>query len=632
MIDVLDLSEKDLTEIKPEEIPADVKKINLQDNKIKHLPSDIFLNCLKLTALNLKNNVISNLEFLECFKALINLDLRNNKIEVDDILAIKHIYILFFNSTNNGFNDKMKIHPLTFVNILPRVWIFDGTFISDYIRKNAAKFRNTLAFSDTVLNARREKPTECATMTSAQQVSNFLAGSKCNFGEPGIFITTQGSQIQQLHDHPQIERIQYLAKNYPIELQIGTCKDYLSIALGILCKQWLNLPLSYIPRLIARQYWGAVCQNISNLEEWQLWIVLLKISELIKPETAVEQEIWAALHVNEYLQTGKPPKVGSIPRLILASFLYRCIDSDDGFKNDDLTLYEVFRTHCGFSSLDESLEEIHSEILGTMSTEARQVPKKGETIAVTHPLKNKWMNAKVNRCYNGRAEVILPECVFIIPISALFWDGRGVWREAKSRSVKLQSRSQNPTVNYTSASGTGSAFITESITQQNEPQQQARTLPPLDRHIPPSILKPAKMKVAPSDSSPDLLQTLFKTGSRSPTKAASSLNTIATTPKIASAFRGIPQPRIQQRMHITRTAPKRKTDKMVTDVVNIVNGGFGTDGRQLRKFHVKMTNQTTKKTDYVWINEDEIPTEDVCKLLDIYADHIKSKLLIIEGH
>lgn len=631
MDEVFDIHEQDRSEIKQEEISAEVKQINLANNKFRTFPPDVFNHCYKLTSLILNHNEISNLEFLSCFKALLELDFRNNQIEVDDILAIKHIYILFLRSSNNRFNEKLRVHPLSFVVLLPRVWIFDGTFITDYIRNNAAKFRNTLAFSETVLNARRTKQIESATMTSAQLVSNFLAGSKCNFGEPGLFITPQGSQVQQLTDHPQIKRIQYLAKNYPIELQIGTFKDYFSLVLGILSKQWMNLPISYIPRLVARQYWGAVNQTITQLEEWQYWVLLLKISENIKPETVVEKELWAAMRLKDYLQTGKSPKIGSIPRMIISSFLFRCLDSDESIKNDDVTIYEVYRSHCGFTSLDESLDIIHQEILTTIQTEARQIPQKGETIAVTHPLKNKWVNAKVNGSYGGRVEVSLPECIFLMPISALFWDGRGVWREAKSRSVKLPSKSQNPTMNFTSANGTGSAFITESITRGSEPQKQAKTLPPLDHHIPSSIVKPPKMRVAPSDSSPDLLQTLFKTGQKSPTKAASSLNTIAKTPKVAQ-FRGIPQPRIAARSHITRAAPKRKTDKMVTDVVNIVNGGYGSNGQNLRKFHVKMTNQVTNRSDYVWINEDEIPTEDVVKLLDIYADHIKSKMLIIEGH
>ena len=99
---------------------------------------------------------------------------------------------------------------------------------------------------------------------------------------------------------------------------------------------------------------------------------------------------------------------------------------------------------------------------------------------------------------------------------------------------------------------------------------------------------------------------------------------------LPSSFRGIVDPKLPQRHTIPRVAPTRRTNQVVEGVVNITLGQEIAYGKRLRKFHVRIRNELTKRLSYVWINEDEIPPDDVKRLCELYKAHIESKMLVIK--
>jgi hypothetical protein len=96
-----------------------------------------------------------------------------------------------------------------------------------------------------------------------------------------------------------------------------------------------------------------------------------------------------------------------------------------------------------------------------------------------------------------------------------------------------------------------------------------------------------------------------------------------------SEFRGIADPKRPTRTPFRRPPPTRKPTQIVKAVTNVCAGAEAGPNRWVRRFHVKVQNITSKRCSYVWLNEDEIPPEDVARLVDLYRAHIESKLLIV---
>ena len=632
---VFDSEGKNLETLDPIEIPHQTTNAILSNNHFTVLPENLFNETPRIWKIDLKHNYLRDLAFMQSIKALGRLDISYNDLEVDELLQIRHIYMVFLYCTGNGFQHYFSPHPLTMLCLLKRVWIIDGNFITDYARKMAKEFKGTLTFGETVLAARRDKPSELKSMGTTQMTQAFLSGTSCKFTSPGLYISPTGTFIQNLTKRPQIEKFKYLLSQYPITLPPGTFIDYFSLALGVLANHWLDLPVAHIPRLLSRAYWGSVSAVVTQYENWYQWLLLMKISEIIKSDKAVEQELWKALRINSYLQTGAPPLLGSVPRMIISALLYRAVDPEEVENSPDITVYTKYREMCGFTSLDEDLNVIHSEILGSFPVPDKP-PVKGETMAIIHPLTEKWTNCTISQVKDGKVIGELPDVVLQMPISALFWDGRGVWRQTKRRSsgiIKRSAQRSKSAMVPRLSEEARKAFITASATMQ---QQMADAVNHTfseqtfqSTHIPSSLVTNKRIRVAPPDNSDQLKKSLLSTGK--PLTMTQEFKTTAPPVQyLPSTFRGIVDPKLPQRHTIPRVAPTRRTNQVVEGVVNITLGQEIEYGKRLRKFHVRVRNELTKRLSYVWINEDEIPPDDVRRLCELYKAHIESKMLVIK--
>ncbi|EAY18198.1 hypothetical protein TVAG_122640 [Trichomonas vaginalis G3] len=613
--------------INPDEIPEDATFIDLSNNNFLSIPPETFISKTKVFKFSIANNILTDLSFLRCFEALVSLDISSNQLEIDELLQIRHIYIIFLNAQKNSFVDKLKDNPLTLIIILKRAWIINGTFVTDYARQIAKQYKKTLEFGESILNARREKLSEHNTASTTQAAKHFLIGTSFKFQEPGKFITPSGRYVKDLANRPQIEKLKYLHQNYPIDVPTGTFSDYFAIILGILSYQWMNVPISTIPRLLSRGFWGTISSEISDLEEWRLWVLLYHLSQQMCNGLAIENELWQALKVINYIKTGVQPTIGSIPRLIVAAFLFRAMDPSELQDCKDIIIYQNLRQKCNFTSLDESLETIHKEILGNLPVPDKH-PEKGETIAVIHPLTKKWINCKASYISNGRIFAQLPTIILHLPLNCLFWDGRGVWRQMDT--VDKGIRPKTPTARPKSAivprlsEQARNAFITASKTDQNAIASTIAN----DFHVPISLVDTSRTRIAPSDSSKEIKKVVlpvFQTMAR-----PEPVKTTAPQPKtMPRDFRGIVDPYCPKTPIVHRKTPSRPTNQVIQNVVNVCLGHELRNGTHLRKFHAKVYNELTKKVKYVWINEDEISPADVDNLCALYRSHIQKKMDVI---
>ena len=151
MESVVDLRGRNLTTVEISAVPKYVEELLLSNNSISTLPLELFRNKVALWKIDLASNTLVDLSFLECFGALGYLDLRNNYLMIDELLQISHIYIAHLRIESNMFSQFTNAYPLTIPAILERVWVIDGQFISDFVRRQAKEFKETLLFADTVL-------------------------------------------------------------------------------------------------------------------------------------------------------------------------------------------------------------------------------------------------------------------------------------------------------------------------------------------------------------------------------------------------------------------------------------------------------------------------------------------------
>lgn len=618
-----DLCGRDLTEVKLDDIPKDTEYLDLSNNKISCLPSDIFRKRFNILSINLKNNNISNLSFLRVFKVLKMLNIENNNLEVDDLLNIRHLYIQDLRIKFNGFYQHFATKPLVLVTILKRVWIIDGQFITDYVKQSAREYKRTLEYAEAILGARKEKNVELKFTGATKAVANFLKGSSLKNDDIGLFMHPKGIMLQSYTKRPQLEKLAYLAGEYEMSVPDGDFIDIFALILGILSVHWANMSIDLIPRLLARPFWGLKANDIEKLENWEQWVYLYKLNEIISPRTNIEVDLWKMLRLDHYLKTGEIPLPGSNPKLLLTALLYRAVDPDDYPNNINFKLYQKFREHCGFTSLDEGLSVIHYELLGALP-DTIIAPKIGEVVAITNPVDDKWTNCIVAKVSNGRTWVKIGNIIIQIPVRALFWDGRGIFREAKPREIK-----QNK------ASKLHSAFLTEArttLTNTEEMRNLSRKSASVQARFPP-LRVASRLLVEKTLSSLSNVQSSPKvskiTTSVQSTYDENSDKNLKKTRTLPSTFRGILSPICPPHICIPKVPPSRKSNQYVEGVVNITLGHMGADGRQMRRFHVKVVNSVSKKVQYIWINEDEVTEDDVSRLLELYKSLIESKMHVV---
>ncbi|EAY02579.1 hypothetical protein TVAG_254800 [Trichomonas vaginalis G3] len=446
----------------------------------------------------------------------------------------------------------------------------------------ATDLRNSKNFFESV---RPVKYSERSLEMTVAEKSIFDKVSTIDFKTPPQiqFMCKNMSTLYQATDFNQNERLRFLCEKYDVNVKPGRFIAHFGILLGLLCAQWLGEAIEIIPRCFCSDYWFDVSQTIQEYENWQHILVIIKLINNIKIETPQQQDLFDSLQLKRYLASGRPPFPGSTPRLILTAFLARAVSSSPVQLSqcDDLKIYFKFRKNCGFTTHENTIESIHHEFFCTFSIPNGPIPEEGDKVSIAHPLSGEWTEGTTISVNNGRIFVQLGDLISQMPILALFWDGRGLWKE-----------------------GTITKRIDENINKQIEVQHNTFEVPDMN-----------DSKVAPSSRT-----TYLDIGREALRKS----KFIDRSFKKNVTFRGIVDPPFKR----PNTARRRKDPaitsphQIVDDVVNVVKGTEISEGRYLRKFLVKFVNELTKKSSYVWVSEADIPKCDVDRLIQIYMKHL----------
>jgi hypothetical protein len=91
-------------------------------------------------------------------------------------------------------------------------------------------------------------------------------------------------------------------------------------------------------------------------------------------------------------------------------------------------------------------------------------------------------------------------------------------------------------------------------------------------------------------------------------------------------FRGIVEPPLPRPERSARSARNPRRAQLIESVVNVVPGrDYGVEPRP-RRFNVRVMNTLTGKSRYSWLAEGEIDAEDADSLMVMYRQHIANRL------
>lgn len=679
----IDLRGKSIEILTPEDLPPKVQDIYLSNNKISKLPNDIFFTKSRVWNIYLDYNLLSDLKFITCFQYLGTLDVRHNSLELDDILELRKIHILYLYIEDNNFQRFTNSYPLTIPALLKRAWTIDGYFITDFIRRKAKEFKKTKQFGETVLMARKDPIPFHQQESISNMAKSFLGGTKCKFYDPSRFLNSTGINVEFLTKKPQIDRLSYLTTQAKYTIPEGEFFDLFAITLGILSEHWCGYPKHIIPRFLSRGYWSTVSEQFTKIENWIEFLILNQIDHKIAPKSDRDIEIWSRLNMRKYLQHGLIPPIGTFPRLLISSIVYRSEELNGQIlESEDMKIYVKFRNSFDFGPADRDFDVICDELLMDIPCESTVRPRKGDSVSIRHPFHNEWTSCEVFELINGRA-ILKVDNEFLQPIAleSLFWDGRGLFREKqkieeerKKASDVLDEEDENFLYDKRSPRIKRRTFITvadtieDSESTKQDVEKFSIPLPPcaipstsiLPRNDPSIFLRTSQIQSALSSRRP-----LFSTPNANinvnvnepklvsmklnPTTIKNNRKSVQfnlsnprkkidkeANKKIASSsssFRGIvdPVPRRQKKIFARKQSTRKKPAQVVDCVVNITLGAEVADFRRIRIFHVRVINTITKKYSYVNVKEDEISEEDAERLIELYKQHIESKIMIIPG-
>ena len=609
-----DVRGQNIKEIFIDDTKEDVEVLQLSNNKIESFPHDFFLKRKIVFQIDCSRNMLRNISPLQHIQCLSVLDLRFNSLKLSDLYYLRFCTIGDLKLYGNSFQNDPNYRPLMIPAIIKNAWIIDGVFVTDHIRKMAKELRESKTF---YLEVRpRRLLTNGDEMTVAEKkIFDFCSDIDYNSPPDKVFLSPRGVGLVSFVEKPQTERLRFLGQSFEFNLKPGTFIDYFSITLGILCEQWFGESVSTIPRYMSRAYWYNVQSEISGIQNWMQLIVLQKIRDVIEPRNDCEKDLWESLMLNRFLATGKPPLPGSTSRLLLTAFFARAIAQSDVTVSDydDLRIYFKYRRTCGFTSKEDGLEAIHDEILSPFIVQTDSVPNVGDKISIAHPLTGEWSEGEAIAIRNGRIFIRVEDIIVQMPVGALFWDGRGIWKEnAKNGSLQSIDASKKKKSNiYT--------FLTQSEADEEvavKPKDElveARTA-----FEPPPLIS---LNIAPENS------TTFLQKGRESLKRSKFID---RSVKKSVTFRGIVDPPFASTRPKSARRPPAKTSvhQVVDNVVNVVQGKEVSDGKFLKKYQVKMVNQLTKKAKYVWINEEDVSPYDVAKLDEMYQSNFNDKMKV----
>lgn len=649
---IFDARNQNLSTLSSDDVPKCTEKFLVSHNNLSTLDTDFFFSKIHISSLDLSYNQFTSLSFLRCFRCIEFLDVSYNFLDIDDLFDIRDCVILRLILNNNNFDDAMMNDPLLIPTIVAHAWTINGEFITDQQRKLFQSYESTLEYGNSILTSGRFRVTKPGYLSTAQAGKIYI--SNHNYAnDKGIQFTPSACASSLTIDElTQYERIQYLSKYSQFELPEGNFKDYFGLTLGILSKLWIDEKVQLIPRLISRAFFFNINDDVSQMENWELTVLLYKISERIQPTNEVEEEIWNTISVNKYLHTGILPLMGSSPRLILSAFIARAIATTDNELNEsstnDLRVYFKYRKSCGFTKLETSIESVYMETVAPFYTpNGYNQVEKNDKIEFIHPLTNKWSISTINKITNGRIFIIADSksLVVQIPVSSIFWDGRGIWREVARKGGNGTSNS------FLQQRKKANTFITASdMTQSNEinynpPNQDF--VPETESRIEVDLNENENAEKDETPIPPLNLESSIPTGNFSFGRKISSRKSLLQSTTIFAQkpvsvdenkmmpgwrnFRGIVDPPSPKSERSNRRSNRFSLPygNSIKDVINIINENEYLNGRQKKKFNVKMYNELTKKTKYTWIYEDEISKEDAKHLVEMYNSHVANKMKTI---
>ena len=632
---VYDIRNTDRKELDEKEVPNSVEEYIASYNNISSIYFEYFFLKVHIATIDLSYNQLTDLTFLRCFNSLRYLNVSHNFLDLDSLLDIRNIVIARLYIKYNNFDELHKKFPQVIPTILSHAWVINGIFITDYQRKMNKNYETTLEFGNVILANTRYRSVKSKFTSTAQAGKHYIFDHDITYNNGVKFTPPLATYPLKIDQNPQIERVMYLREFSQFQLPDGEFDDYFGLALGILSHLWIGESLYLIPRLLCRVFWFNIYEDIQNMENWELHVVLFLLMSKIKAFKESDRQIWATVNVERYLKTGTIPMVGSIPRLVIAAFIARAIATSEGetsnMATDDLRAYFKYRRSCGFTQLDTSVEAVYKETVAPFYQPTGLKPQVKEKIDIVHPLTGEWVHSVISHSKNGRITMLLPDVISIIPISAVFWDGRGTWREAAKKD--------NLATNIVKAKEASTFITAADLPDYNPPKE---TFHPSDTSFDLNLssilgnsfrsthLQHLLQQQPPQSARPSM------GNSRSLLNSSKELKTSRKPVEIEESkmmpgwrtFRGIVDPPFPRSQRSKRVHGGLLYGNAITDVVNVVNSNEYSNGKPIKRYNVRLFNSITKKSKYTWISEDEIKKEDLKRLNDMYKSHVTTKLKV----
>ncbi|OHT08282.1 hypothetical protein TRFO_04885 [Tritrichomonas foetus] len=624
--------DKDIKELVLSDVPNDTEYLDVSFNKISSIKPDFFYFKVHLFSINLSYNQLETLDFLKCFRCIGYLDISNNLLEIDDLFDIRKSVIINLKLNNNNFDEIASKDKFLIPTIMEHAWIINGQFITDNERKLYSKYKETLEFGKSILAGRRHKILQAIHTSSAQAGKNYMYDHEIEQGYGVKFTPPLGTTALKIDVFPQIHKIQYLLTSFQFDLPKGEFNDYFGVALGILAHVWIGEQINLLSRYLSRAYYFKIQEDVLKMEHWKLILVLYMISLRITSYRKTEAKIWKTLNVDHFLNTGKIPLIGSTPRLVLSAFIARAIVETDEepteSSSDDLRTYFKYRKICGFTQLDSSMDSVYTEMIAPLYHQSRITPVKNDKIEFTHPISGDWVKSIIKYVKNGRIFIRISDVIVQIPISSVFWDSRGLWREAIKKDSKyianfLQKKQKDTFVTATDLYEADETAITQSFAPQ--PPSSARNGPSNRRSSARRFHKPEapRRSINFQDSSQNIY--VRETEYKSPFVQPIQYDESKLMPGWRT-FRGIVDPPYPKSQRSNRIYGGLCPGQSVKDVINVVNGNEYSKGKRVKRYNVKLYNAISEKSKFVWITDDEISKSDAKRLDQIYQKRASRKV------
>jgi hypothetical protein len=605
----VDLRRLDRADFAIADIPIATERLLLSYNRLRSFRFDFFFRHCHIFHFDLSHNELTSLKFLRCYRALGFLDISRNRLPLKALLDIQHIAILRINLRDNQFDETMAHAPLFVPTILSQCWIIDGHFITDADRAAHAEFQSTLAFGGILAEAIKPDGHDHPHL-SVSQVARFFVGLDEELHEPGVIFTPPRSDaIARLTAQPQLDRLAYLATDFPVELPDGPFVDYFGVAIAIVAKLWIGEPVQTVPHFLCPAYWYRIGDDLKQMEWYELCIVLYQISQRKRSSNEIESGLWRSSRIDKFLRTGKVPILGSDSRMIISALIARSIALSSSELSQestpDLRAYFKFRKSCGFRVLDPSLESVYQEIIAPLWQPPRTCPVPDDVIELVHPVTSAWMRGRIISAKAGRVYAAVGGVVSHLLASAVFWDGRGFWREVAKRELKVKHAEANELGTFiTAADQVGKVATAVELAALGQ------------RFAAPSALvevRPPPGEVTMIHHNPAL-------------RAKESQVDESKMMEGWRTFRGIVEPPLPRPERSVRSARNPRRAQLIQNVVNVVPGrDWGVEPRP-RRFNVRVMNTLTGKSRYSWVGEDEIDADDADSLMVMYRQHVANRL------